>query len=103
MEIIGTETFDDEEYFSFQSVFFDNESKNLIIEKIDVNNKKGKSCSEINLRNMRPSQISQIHQATEDALDNSIDNFEAENAKLKERIKELEGALIPLPMLASPL
>jgi hypothetical protein len=61
MEIIESETFDEEEYFVFQSVFFYNESKNLIIEKRYVKNKKGKSRSDINLQNMRPSQISQIH------------------------------------------
>jgi hypothetical protein len=52
---------------------------------------------------MPPSQISQIHQANGDALDDSIGGLEAENAKLKERIKELEEALMPLPILASPL
>jgi hypothetical protein len=61
MEIIERETFDEEESFVFQSVVFDIESKNLIIEKIDVKNKKGKSHSEVNLQNMRPSQISRIH------------------------------------------
>jgi hypothetical protein len=84
MEIIGTETFDEEESFAFQSVVFYNESKKLVIEKRDVKNKKGKSRSEINLRNMWPSQISQIHRATGDALDNSIDDLEAENVRLKE-------------------
>jgi hypothetical protein len=77
MEIIGTETFDEEESFAFQSVVFYSESKNLIIEKRDVKNKKGKSRSEINLWNMQPSQISQIHRETGDALDNSIDGLEA--------------------------
>jgi hypothetical protein len=52
---------------------------------------------------MWPSKISQIHRATGDALDNSIGGLEAENVKLKERIKELEEALMPLPVLASPL
>jgi hypothetical protein len=103
MEIIESETFDEEEYFVFQSVVFDSESKNLIIDKRDVKNKKGKYRSEINLRNMWPSQISQIHQATVDAMDNSIGGLEVENAKLKEIIKELEESLMPLPVLASPL
>jgi hypothetical protein len=84
MEIIGTETFDEEKSFAFQSVVFDSESKNLIIEKRDVKNKKGKSRSKINLRNMRPSQISQIHRETRYALDNSIDGLEVNNVKLKE-------------------
>ena len=103
IEIIGTETFDEEYSFAFQNAIFDSESKNLIIEKRDVKNKKGKSRSEINLWNMWPSQISQIHRETRDALDNSIDGLETMNVRLKEQIKELEGALMPLPMLASPL
>jgi hypothetical protein len=52
MEIIGTEIFDEEDYFSFQSIVFDNESKNLIIEKRDLNNKKGKYRLDISLWNM---------------------------------------------------
>jgi hypothetical protein len=103
MEIIETDIFDEEESFAFQSIVFYSESKNLIIEKRDVKNKKGKSHSDINLRNMQPSQISQIQRPTRDSLDNSIEGLEAENVKLKERIKELEEALMPLPVLASPL
>jgi hypothetical protein len=52
---------------------------------------------------MWPSQISQIHRETRDALDNSIGGLEVENVMLKERRKELEEDLIPLPVLASPL
>jgi hypothetical protein len=77
MEIIETKTFDEEEPFAFQSVVFYCESKIFIIEKRDVKNKKGKFCSYINLQNMRPSQISQIHRATGDSLDNSIGGLEA--------------------------
>jgi hypothetical protein len=65
MEIAETDIFDEDESFVFQSVVFDSQSKNLIIEKRDVTNKKGKSRSEINLRNMQPSQISRFHRATE--------------------------------------
>jgi hypothetical protein len=75
----------------------------LIIEKGDMKNKKGKSHSEVDLKDLRPSQISRIHRATKDALDDSIGGLEAENTKLKERIKELEDALMPLPLLSSPL
>jgi hypothetical protein len=103
LEIVENEIFDEEESFVFQSVVFDNESKKLIIEKSDVKNKKGKSRSEVNLRNMWPSQISRIHKATGDALDDSIGGLEEENIKLKERIKELEETLMPLPLLSIPL
>jgi hypothetical protein len=83
MEIIKSETFNEEESFVFQISFLDNESKNFIIEKRDLKNKKGKSCSKINPRNTRPSQISQIHRATRYPLDNSIGGLEANNVKLK--------------------
>jgi hypothetical protein len=68
-----------------------------------VKNKKGKSHSKVDLINMRPSQISKIHRATRDALDDSIGGIEAENTKLKERIEELEDTLMPLSLLANPL
>jgi hypothetical protein len=64
LEIIENETFNEEESFAFQSVVFDRESKKLIIEKGDMKNKKGKSHSEVDLRDMQPSQISKIHRAT---------------------------------------
>jgi len=86
-----------------KSVVFDKESKKIIIEKSDVNNKKGKSRSEVDLRYMRPSRISRIHRATEDDLVDYICGLEVENMKLKERINKLEENLIPLPLLSSPL
>jgi hypothetical protein len=55
------------------------------------------------MKDMQSSQISKIHKATSDSIYDSIDGLEVENAKLKERIRELEDALMPLPMLASPL
>jgi hypothetical protein len=55
LEIIENETFNEEESFTFQSVFVGRESKKLIIEKSDVNNKKEKSRSEVDLRDMWPS------------------------------------------------
>jgi hypothetical protein len=52
---------------------------------------------------MRSSQICQLHIASGDALHDSIGGIEAENARLKDRVKELEEALIPMPLLANPL
>jgi hypothetical protein len=52
---------------------------------------------------MRPSQISRIHRATDDAPDDSFGALEVKNTKLKERIKELEETLMPLPLLSIPL
>jgi hypothetical protein len=45
LEIIENEAFSEEDSFSFQSIVFNKESKKLIIEKGDIKNKKGKSCS----------------------------------------------------------
>jgi hypothetical protein len=84
MEITKTEFFYEDESFVFQSVVFYSESKNLIIEKRDVKNKKGKSHSKISLGNMRLSQICRIHRATEYSLDDSTGGIEAENARLKD-------------------
>jgi hypothetical protein len=75
----------------------------LIIEKGDLKNKKGKYRSKVDLRYMQSSQISKIHRSIEDSLDDSIGVLEAENTKLKERIKDLEYSLMPLPLLSSPL
>jgi hypothetical protein len=103
MDISVTENFDEDESFVIQSVVFDNQSKKLIIEKKDVKNKKGKSRSEIHLANMRPSQICQLHTASGEALHDSIGDIETENARLKDQVKELEDAFIPMPLLVNPL
>jgi hypothetical protein len=102
LEIIANETFSEEESFTFQSVVFDKESKKMIVERGDQKNKKGKSRSEVDLKYSRSSQISKVHRETRDALDDSIGGLEEENTKLKERIRELENALIPIPILISP-
>jgi hypothetical protein len=88
MDIIDIKNFDEDESFVFQRIVFYNESKNLIIEKRDVKSNIGKSRSEVNLANMQSSQISRLHRATEDALDDSIGGIEADNARLKDRVKE---------------
>jgi hypothetical protein len=81
--------FDEDESFVFQSIVFDSQSKKLIIENKNLKNKEGKSRSEVNLANMRLSQIFQLHIASGDALHDSIGGIEAENARLKDWVKEL--------------
>jgi hypothetical protein len=103
LDIIENETFSEEDSFTFQSVVFYKESEKMIIEKGDHKNKKGKSCSKVDLKYMRSSQISKIYRETRDALDDSIGGLKEENTKLKERIRELEDALMPLPLLSSLL
>jgi hypothetical protein len=103
MDISDTKIFDKDESFVFQSVVFDSQSKKLIIEKKDVKNKKGKSRSKVDLVNMWLSHIYQIHKASIDALHDSIGGIESENARLKDRVKELEDALIPMSFLVNPL
>jgi hypothetical protein len=103
MGISNTEKFDKDESFVFQSVVFDNQSKKLIIEKKDVKNKKGKYRSKVHLANMWSSQICQLHNASRYSLHDSIRGIEAKNARLKDRVKELEETLIPMPLLVNPL
>jgi hypothetical protein len=62
---------------------------------------RGKKNSTIDTPNMLPSKLSSIHKVTWDALDFSIANMEEENARLKERFKELEANLIPPPILTT--
>jgi hypothetical protein len=103
MDISDTENFDEDESFVFQSVVFDSQSKKLIIEQNDVKNKKGKYRSEVDLGNMQSSKICQLHNVSGDALHDSIGGIEAENARLKDWVKELEEAFIPMPLLVNPL
>jgi hypothetical protein len=73
------------------------------LRKKNVKNKKGKSHSELDLANMRLSQICQLHNTTGEALHDSIGGIEADNSILKDRVKELEEALIPMPLFVNPL
>jgi hypothetical protein len=52
---------------------------------------------------MRPSQISLFHHVTSDALDDSIAGIEAENATLKDHLKEFEEAFISTSEFSNPL
>jgi hypothetical protein len=87
----------------FERAIFDSQSKKLIIEKKHVKNKKGKSRSEVDLSNMQLSQIFQLHNVSGYALHDSIGGIEPENAILKDWVKELEEALIPMSLLVNHL
>ena len=52
LEVFGNATFSEEESFTFQRIVFDRESKNMIVERIDQKNKKGKDHSEVDLKYM---------------------------------------------------
>jgi hypothetical protein len=73
----------------------------MIFERTLSKNKKDKTCSTFNLSKMLPDVILKIHKVKGDALDISIDDMEAENARLKERIQELEFTIMPPPILAT--
>jgi hypothetical protein len=59
--------------------------------------------SELDLNGVPPSKIVQIHEAKCEALNMSVGEMENENVTLKERIKELESALMPHPYLLAQL
>jgi hypothetical protein len=97
--------FFEEESLTLHSALFDKDSKKLVFERVNSKGKKvqGKTHSEFNLSGVLPSRIAKIHRATGDALEVSVDEMEAENVMLKERVKELEYALMPPPIFASPI
>jgi len=64
-------------------LFLTRNLKTMIIERGNQKNKKVKSLSKVDLKDMWQSQISKIHRETEDSLDDSIGGLEAENTKSK--------------------
>jgi hypothetical protein len=71
-----------------RALFFIAGNKKLTFQKKKiVKNIKGKSCSEVDVANMRPSQTCQLHTVTGEALHDSIERIETHNAKLKDRVK----------------
>jgi hypothetical protein len=59
--------------------------------------------SQIDFQGVAPLKIMQFHEANRKALKQSIFYIDKENSFLKERIKELEKALIPKPLFVEPL
>jgi hypothetical protein len=97
VEIFEINFFDVDESFVIQSAIFDNQSKIMVIEKRDVANRKGKSHTDINFREMRSSLISSFHQVTSEIIRDSIGGIETENANLKYHLNEYEQAFIATP------
>jgi len=95
----------EEEYLTLHSASFNKGSKKFVIEKIHekIKNVQGKLSSELDLNGVPPSKIVQIHEYTGEALNMSDGEMENENSTLKERIKELEDALMPPPIFSSPI
>jgi hypothetical protein len=93
----------EEESVTLHRAAFNQNSKKLQIEKVNLKNKKvaEKWNSEIDIVGVKPSKVLEFHQATGDALKYSIDEQEKENLVLKRRIKELEDALLPKPLFVN--
>jgi hypothetical protein len=84
----------EEESITLHHVAFNKESKKLLIEKINLKNKKvvEKWNSKTDLQGVRPSKGMQFHEATRETLKSLINEIELKNQLLKEKIKELENS-----------
>jgi hypothetical protein len=87
LEVVGNESFSEDESFTIHSVVFDKYSKMLILERNNRRNKKRNIVQRLTLSICDHLQNSKIHKATRDALDDSIDGLEAKNVMLNKRIK----------------
>jgi hypothetical protein len=97
--------FFEEESLTLHSAMFDKSTKKLVLEKVHSKIKKFKENLVQNLTSMgfHLPRIVRIHEATRESLKMSVDEMENENSTLKDRIKELESALMPPPIFSSPI
>jgi len=67
---------------------FDKDSKKLVFEKTHSKNKnfQGNWSSKLDLNEVPPSKIVQIHEVTSESIKMLVDEMENENANLKEKI-----------------
>jgi hypothetical protein len=95
----------EEESVTFHHTAYNKNSKKLLIEKVNLKNKKvsEKWKSKIDFHGVKPSKIIQFHEATREALKESIDDIEKENLILKEKVKELEKYFLPRPLFIEPI
>jgi hypothetical protein len=100
--IVQENIFDEEESLTLHNASFDKELKKLVFQHVNSRGKRVKD-STMDLRGVPTSKLSKIHMVTGNSLDISIDDMEAENERLKNKVRELENALMPPPIFAKPL
>jgi predicted transcriptional regulator len=95
----------EEEIVTLHYADYNISSKNLLIEKVNMKNKKmyKKWKLDIDFNGVAPSKIVQFYETTREALKEFVGNIEKENLILKEKIKKLEVSLIPRPFFIGPL
>jgi hypothetical protein len=95
----------EEESLTLHHATFNKNSRKLVIEKVNSKNKKiqEKWNSKFDFQGVPPSKVMEFHEATGEALKFSIGDIENENAILKDRVRELENALMPPPLFSSPI
>ena len=84
---------------------YQKDSRKISLQRISIKGKQAidKCGSEIEIKNMNPSDIMELHWEIGEALAHTVDDQERENAKLKKRIVELEASLSPRPLFVEPL
>jgi hypothetical protein len=105
VELVTQEpVFYEEESLTLHSALFDKDLKKLVFERV---NSKGKRIqekdTELDLNGVPHREFPEFIKLLGDTLEVSVDEMEAKNARLKERIKELECALMPPPIFLSPI
>jgi hypothetical protein len=84
---------------------FNKNSRKLVLEKVNAKNKniQEKCNSKFDFKGVLPSKVVEFHDAIGETLKISIGDIENENAILKDRVRELENALVPPPLFSSPI
>jgi len=97
--------FFEEESLTLHSAMFEKSTKKLVLEKVQPKVKKsqGKSNLEFDFNGVPPFGFVRLHEATREVLEIFVDEMENENSTLKDRIKELESALMPPLIFVSPI
>jgi hypothetical protein len=91
--------------FTLHHANYQRDTRNILLKCVNI---KGNQVtymwgSKINIKNANPSYVMEIHRETSEALSHTMDGQGKENARLKQRINELEVVLIPRPLFSNPL